>query len=494
MKRLSKFEIIIGILGSMLLLPLVGFYAICVSMFAPCKALNMEVEKELSRIRAEGEPVSLEELAPPLIPEDENAAFIYKKAFQKMEEIPWEVIDLLWKRPSELTFEKRAALRDFLHKNEEVFFLLDQAMTYEKCRFPIDYKKGYLAEILHLSKLRGCARLLALKSLQQLDEGNAEEAISTSLKMIKLSNSVSTEPFLISQLVRIAIGSMMINSLEKILAEGEVPVETLRRLIDTLNTFKKEVKDGLRPALLGERCEFIAIFEDPEKLFFGMAMHEIFLRLIPPMFEDPEEFPFLVDALVGTLLLLRKGADIIPWNRLGFLMDSRFVRNDLLHGLRIHREFIDFTHLPFYQAIREIKELKTEIDKHHDEIREAGKLRPWRLVELHIVSEMILPSMSRGFTVWAHHEAEINQARIAAALELYKREHNVYPEHLRDIPSHILSPLPKDPFIGEDFIYRRENGDFTLYSVGENLKDDGGIAFIRTEEKEKERADIVWGK
>lgn len=127
-------------------------------------------------------------------------------------------------------------------------------MTYEKCRFSIDYKKGYLAEILHLSKLRGCARLLALKSLQQLDEGNAEEAISTSLKMIKLSNSVSTEPFLISQLVRIAIGSMMINSLEKILAEGEVPVETLRRLIDTLNTFKKEVKDGLRPALLGERC------------------------------------------------------------------------------------------------------------------------------------------------------------------------------------------------------------------------------------------------
>ena len=465
MKRLSKFEIILAILGPILLLPLVGFCAFMFFMFlAPCKALNIEIEKELSRIRAEGEPVSLEELAPPLIPEDENAAFIYEKAFQKMERIPPEMRDLLEKRPSELTSQKRTALKDFFDENKEVFLLLDQAMTYKRCRFPVDYQKGFFAEFPHLSKLRDSARLLALKSLRQLDEGKVEEAANTSLKMIKLSNSLSTEPFLISQLVRIAIGRMMVDSLEDILAEGELSVKTLRRLIEALNTFGKEMRGGLGLAFLGERCLFVSLLGDHEQFFF-----------------------------------LKKTDVGIPLSKQRFLMDSRFMRSGKLYSLRIWRRLIDLTRLPLHQAIKESKELDAEIDQRWKELLdlpsemwEANEFEPWRLGEM--LPVMLLGAMGRSIINWAYHEAEINQARIAAALELYQKEHGIYPEYLRDIPSHILSPLPKDPFTGEDFIYRRENGDFLLYSVGGNLKDDGGIAFIQTEEREKERADIVWGQ
>jgi len=47
--------------------------------------------------------------------------------------------------------------------------------------------------------------------------------------------------------------------------------------------------------------------------------------------------------------------------------------------------------------------------------------------------------------------------------------------------------LPQDPFSGKDFVYKRQGKGFLLYSIGENLKDDGGLAA-----PEEAPADIVW--
>ena len=54
----------------------------------------------------------------------------------------------------------------------------------------------------------------------------------------------------------------------------------------------------------------------------------------------------------------------------------------------------------------------------------------------------------------------------------------------------IIPELPRDPFTGKDYVYRRKDTGFVVYSLGENLKDDGG-----TSHKEmgwKGDYDIVW--
>ena len=38
----------------------------------------------------------------------------------------------------------------------------------------------------------------------------------------------------------------------------------------------------------------------------------------------------------------------------------------------------------------------------------------------------------------------------------------------------VLAELRVDPFSGQDFVYQRQGESFTLYTVGDNLKDDGG--------------------
>jgi len=50
-----------------------------------------------------------------------------------------------------------------------------------------------------------------------------------------------------------------------------------------------------------------------------------------------------------------------------------------------------------------------------------------------------------------------------------------YPNSLRQVRSTVGWRLPKDPYSGKDFIYRRKGAGYILYSVGFNQRDDGSI-------------------
>lgn len=52
------------------------------------------------------------------------------------------------------------------------------------------------------------------------------------------------------------------------------------------------------------------------------------------------------------------------------------------------------------------------------------------------------------------------------------RAGGAYPEKLADLKGFVA---PVDQFTGEPLIYRRKGAGYVLYSVGENLKDDGGV-------------------
>ena len=408
-------------------------------------------------MKEEGEPVTLKELAPPPVPESENAALIYQEAFEKIEEVPEDVENLLSKRPSELTSEEKSTIKEFLDANKEGLSILKKATTYKKCRFPVNYEESYYAELPHLGKLRDCAHLLALESLMELDSGNVDEAVNSSLKMVELSEALSTEPIFISQLVRIAIGSTMIRSLEKVLTEGEVPPGTLEMLIDILDKFERGMKRGLKLGLIGERCSFIAAFENPEQFF------------------------------------LKEVDDDIPFNALKYFMRSSFWKNDELYGLKMFGKLIDFAELPPHRAIVESRRLDEEIENRWPQT-DDWFLNPWKLREFNILSAMLLPALLRTFENWAHHEAQIRQTKIVATLALYRRKHRAYPEELEEISPYGLPKIPEDPFSGKDFIYKQMDGTFILYSLGKNLKDDGGVAFVEVEGGRKEEADIVWGE
>jgi hypothetical protein len=63
------------------------------------------------------------------------------------------------------------------------------------------------------------------------------------------------------------------------------------------------------------------------------------------------------------------------------------------------------------------------------------------------------------------------------AIEGYRREHEALPRRLADLVPRALAAVPVDPFGGRSLVYRVEpSGEFVLYSIGSDLKDDGGSA------------------
>ena len=89
--------------------------------------------------------------------------------------------------------------------------------------------------------------------------------------------------------------------------------------------------------------------------------------------------------------------------------------------------------------------------------------------------------------------ANIELCRIVLALKAYKYERGEYPESLEKLQERLDWQVPEDPFSGKDYIYAREEDGFTLYSIGLNMMDDGGLPDRDEHGKWRgDDADIVW--
>ena len=91
-------------------------------------------------------------------------------------------------------------------------------------------------------------------------------------------------------------------------------------------------------------------------------------------------------------------------------------------------------------------------------------------------SGLLLPSLSRIAQKAAFAQTAANTAAIACALERYRRTHGQWPESLAVLTPELMDKLPHDVINGQPLKYRLTTGNrYTLYSVGWNETDDGGV-------------------
>ena len=98
-----------------------------------------------------------------------------------------------------------------------------------------------------------------------------------------------------------------------------------------------------------------------------------------------------------------------------------------------------------------------------------------------------LPSFNSARQDYA--KSEIAGSQILLALMAYNDRYGSYPASLDELRAKLGWKLPEDPFSGRDFIYQRQGKGFILYSVGPNLKDDGGI---EPPKNDHDQGDMVW--
>ena len=412
------------------------FVLLVVASIAFPYMLRAKVNSQIAEIKAKGEPVSTADLAGPKIPDSENAAVIYMQAFKlisspEAEKEIGEASALLSQKKREENPELWDKARQVVDRYHGALVLAEKAVSRPKCQFPVNWgdSPDKIARP-HLSEIRKLTRLTAIQALLDARAGKMDDAVRSIELGLKVSESLKSEPMIIGQIVRIACLTIASGNLQECLHYGDLNEALSKRLFLSFDSI--ELSDSITSAMEDERA-------------FGISC-----------FRVTRENPFsMTDASDSILDNSNRKASRNP-RRPGAFWVS-FTCADELFYLKTMDEYIDRANLSY----QEIKARFPNIDN-------GPKMPRYALI-----SSILLPVFSKGGLKRDIEIAEIRGNQIMLALLAYKDRFGSYPRNLTELRTKLGWALKEDPFSGKDFIYRKRGRGFILYSIGENLKDDG---------------------
>jgi len=457
----SRKNLLLLCVASIALLPLAAVFGYYCYYRASTRKAIRQLE---ARAAAKGEPLTLTSLAanyPPL-PDEENAAVPLLELWKKEDPAFWEAIergernpqrlqrddytapalDLLLgrkkprlKRSEPLPQASRTAAETYLRKRAAHMDAVRSALARPRCRFPIRVEDGYYALLPHLAYIKGEASGFRIAGLVSLDQGDADRTLRSFEGIAQCGQTLADDPFLISQLVRLACLSMVIQDTERLLSQQSLSVQQLDRLRGLVE--RLDLKGALRSALIAERACALSVFDpNSDMLARGVADADV---------ESPEQNRNKVQT--GMRLLMNTGLGEV---------DKRFM-------LEIMEEAIALATEDSPEALAKTEQLAARI------VKGEGRFPP------KFISSMVLPALSGTANRFATFEARRRAALTAIAIEQYRNSHNgQLPARLEDLVSANLSRVPADPHDGQPLRYKHEAKGYLLYSIGVNRQDDHG--------------------
>jgi hypothetical protein len=293
--------------------------------------------------------------------------------------------------------------------------------------FPIQGSEDWLHGKLASGDALEVARLLELDALLLAQEGDADGALRSTRGLLNVGRAVGDEPALYSQLIRLVCWQQAVGCLARVLARGEPSPAALAELQRVQE--EEEAANPMLHALRGERAGHEHTLE---KVQNGSVRVADFLAPMKASQGMKPEFMLL-------------------------LYSSSSRKNQRAAMLRILTQFVETAKLPPEQQPRKYKELDTEIEKH------GLLVRFW------------LPLLTRYL---AHNQpapALMRCATVAVAMERYRRAHEAWPASLEALVADgLLKHVPTDPYDGAPLRYRVCEDRVVIYSVGQDLQDNGG--------------------
>ncbi len=419
------------------------------------------LEAEIERIRASGDPVTLDELWPPEItPESENAALLYEQASDLFDKGGFELAaqslgrDVSWADPSEWSEETVAAVRQMVEQCDEALDLVRRAAHMERCRF--DPKWGWppTTPTYHLSMVRQAVRALCWSAALKLRDGDADGALQEARAAFLTAHALDGDRTIIAVLVKQAVMNMSLEVAETVLGEGAPRPESLQAFLDDVEEANDTLRSHLVDAYKGERV-------------FALAS-------LAPLAGVDEALP----------TASRQGAPSPPRSPLAWL-GRPFGRSMVLGYLDFVPRIVEIGRADWGDAQPLIDSLETdaaEWETHY--VRHYSR----------IFAAMIVPAFIRAKHEETKTEARLAGAEAAFALKLYKAEYGEYPDSLDALAPEFLEQVPLDPFTGGPLTYARDDGGFFVYSVGLNGVDNEGLTEFEQEGETIDPGtdDIAW--
>ncbi len=482
MKKKRLIRILIGCIAALVLLFV--FLDLAVDWYG-----GRQWKKAEAELRAKGEPLTLQEIIPPAIPDAENFAFspflagifadsgtpefIAAKARTEAWALPSKTLcppkmNVRGEEPFDL-----AAWQKYVHASPECQLptaygepLTDirqaivnlgaplEEVTRDlherpRMRAPLKYERTFAMSLPHLGILDHLGTLYTLRAITSIRLGNAGDSLQDIQTILLLANATEPGQTLVGHLVATTMEIRATTAIREGLAAHVWNDAQLQTLVEELNACQPLAR--MTSALSKERAAFIHVSRQYESDPNGM-LHLMVAELMKKSVKT-DRFNHLPK---GVWLVDRASyCDSIQQ-----IMDGEL---DTSHG-RVH--------------VAKAHELETQL---------ARNKAP-RYLLFHLMSSISLPVFSTLQVGAAETTARLNAAQVAIALERYHLVHQFWPTQLAVLQPDFLSQIPIDPINGQPLRYRLEtDGRYRIWSIGWNEQDDGGLA-----DKDRKKGDWVW--
>ncbi|MGH7968237.1 MAG: hypothetical protein ACREIC_05855, partial [Limisphaerales bacterium] len=341
--------------------------------------------------------------------------------------------------------EAARGVLEMLGDSEGVFDQLEAGSKLPYCRFNLNYDQDDPAEILlpHLSVIKHLCQILELRVCAELTLGQTDHAFRDSQLMLYLADAFRDEPFVISQLVRAGCLSLALQSLAQGMPQwSEEQLRTFQARFGRFD-FCLDVSRTLKAERVWTTTIVDYVHGAPNKV-----------NLIENLFNGPQQR----DVGLGAILMT-----VAPggWFGIEKLNCSRMIDRYVLPAIDVNARRID---------PRSVRAAEQEMSR-----LSGGALSGLVLHHLFFAS-MLLPFGGKVAERTALAQTGADCARVACALELYRRENGRLPETLEALQPRFISKLPTDIITGQSLKFRPDGkGSYKLYSVGWNEVDDGGL-------------------
>lgn len=342
-------------------------------------------------------------------------------------------------------------LLEAMRLRAELYRQVEEAAARPQVYWPIRYEEGVKAQLPHLGNLLVFAKAFALKAVVLLDAGKTGDAYRDWQVVQRLAESQTGQPLLISHLVGLSMENLSQQVVWEGLRRGAWSEAQLRDIEARLA--EKNLARDFQQSMRGERAVILALLSE-------ISYRRLF-SLISPV---DVETHFVGESLAFTSIYWRPQG----WLDLEKREYARLMQDTLISGLVFPSGRYDVAR--FEESSEKVKK----------------SINSWLDLMGKPILYMVIPALAPSASQSALAEARIRQTILACALERYRQLHGSYPERLDVLD--VDPRFRRDPVTEGDMVYRLDNGGYVIYSLGWNLKDDGGAY----EPKKKNNGDWPW--
>jgi hypothetical protein len=325
----------------------------------------------------------------------------------------------------------------------------------------LDYSQGFRMKLPDLASPKYLTRWFGSSAQLALRDGRIADALGELEAQVRIARLLAEDRIAISELVRIAIAAIARGTTwEALQAEGWTD-EQLARLQQAWE--EQSFTASMARSLKGER-----IFSDISSEMMrasnvdavaALFWQEDYSRQVQEhMFGEQVEEPSAWQSIAG---FFKKQVYCRVWRFAWSHQDQR-------HGLETMQGLIEAARsVVTNKSATELQELIAQIEEDVHQRTFYDRLRFPNAESLAVTARFTSKALRA--------ETDRSMTLCAIALKRYALRHGKFPKSLDALVPEFVSAAPVDWMDGKPLRYRlNADGSFLLYSVGENLTDDGG--------------------